>query len=60
MRKKEHLSCGCAACKRGAATTYGKYVHKAVNKKVRRVTKVALRNAGEDFEPVLVATPYTD
>jgi RNase P protein component len=60
MRKNEHPRCGCKACKRGAASTYGKFVHRAVNRKIRHETRVELKRKGDDFDLVIVSTTYTD
>lgn len=61
MRKNEHPRCGCKSCRRGAASAYGKAVHKQVNRKIRHATKQALkRDDPEDFDPVIVSTTYTD
>ena len=60
MRKNEHPRCGCKACKRGAAGAYGKFVHRAVNRKIRHETRVALKRKGDDFDMVIVSTTYTD
>lgn len=60
MRKNEHPRCGCKSCRRGAGSAYGKFIHKAVNRAIRHATKISLRQKGEDFEMVIVSTPYTD
>ncbi len=60
MRKNEHPRCGCKSCRRGAASSHGQFVHRAVNRKIRHATRISLRRYGEDFEPVIVSTPYTD
>lgn len=61
MRKNEHPRCGCRSCRRGASSTYGKFIHKQVNRKIRHDTKHALkRDDPEDFDPVIVSTTYTD
>lgn len=60
MRKNEHPRCGCASCRRGASSSGGQYTHKQVNKAIRRKTKLALKKHGEDFDQVIVSTPYTD
>ena len=53
MRKNEHPRCG-------AASGYGKFVHRAINRKIRHATKVLLRTKGDDFEVVIISTPFTD
>lgn len=60
MRKNEHPRCGCDTCRRGSATGFGKYVHRCINRKIRHKTKDLLKKQGEDFEPVIISTPYTD
>ena len=60
MRKNEFPRCGCKSCKRGAASGYGKFVHRAINRKIRHATKVLLRTKGDDFEVVIISTPFTD
>lgn len=60
MRKNEHPRCSCSACKRGAGSLFGKFIHKLVNRKIRHQTKQQLKSKGDDFEAVIVSTPYTD
>ena len=60
MRKNEHPRCGCRSCKRGAASTYGKFIHKAINRAIRHATKIKLKQQGDDFVAVIISTPYTD
>ena len=60
MRKNEHPRCGCRMCRIGAASSSGKSVHRAVNRKIRHETKIGLARDGADFSPVTVSTPYTD
>lgn len=57
MKRKEHRSCSCPACRRGAASGYGKYVHRAVARKLRRQYRRMLARGGEDT--IIVGTPYT-
>ena len=60
MRKNEHPRCSCKQCKRGAASGYGKFIHRAINRKIRHASKVLLEQKGDDFEMVIISTPYTD
>jgi RNase P protein component len=64
MRKNEHPRCGCRSCRRGASSTYGKTVHRAVNRQIRHITRMALRSLALDdldtFDAVIVSTTYTD
>lgn len=61
MRKNEHPRCGCSACRRGAASNAGKAAHKAVNRRIRHLTRIRLRTvAPEDFVSVVISTPFTD
>jgi hypothetical protein len=57
---KEHKSCGCKTCRAGAGTTYGQYVHRLVNKRIRQMVRHALRNNPEDVFFGQTKTPYTD
>ena len=60
-RKNEHPRCSCASCRRGASSAVGKEIHRAVNRKIRRITKQQLKSVNaEDFVPVVISTPYTD
>lgn len=60
-KRNEHPRCGCTQCKRGAGSTFGQLVHSQTNRKIRRKTKQALKNTDfEDFDPVVISTPYTD
>lgn len=59
MRKNEHPGCGCRSCRRGAATASGKATHKAVNRKIRQATRIGLKRKGDDFDMVIISTPYT-
>lgn len=61
-KSKEHRSCGCPACKRGAGSTYGQIVHQQTNRRIRRQTKLGLAKLVEadTFMPVKSGTPYTD
>jgi hypothetical protein len=58
MRKNEHPSCSCRACKRGKGTIFGHYLIKQVNRKIRKAYRQLLRR-GDDAE-VSVRTPYLD
>lgn len=61
MRKAEHIRCSCPQCKLGAASEAGKYVHRAINRKIRHETKQRLkRTEPEDFMAMTWSTPYTD
>ena len=55
-----HKSCSCGACRFGRRTRYGKLKLKVAERKDRRLTKLALQADPHNFEPVLVATDYTD
>jgi len=57
---KEHKSCGCQHCRRGAGSSYGQYVHRLVNKRVRQMVRMALRNNPEDVFFGQTKTPHTD
>lgn len=59
---KETRSCGCWACRRGAGSTYGQAMHAQTNRRIRRLTRLALKKLGQtdDFVPIKGATPYTD
>ena len=59
-KRNEHPRCGCKSCKRGGATSSGKYVHRSINRKIRHMSKVLLAQVGEMFEAVIISTPYTD
>ena len=60
MRKNEHPRCSCKQCKRGAASEYGEFIHRAINRKIRHATKIQLKQKGDDFEMVIISTPFTD
>ena len=60
-KRNEHPACGCRWCRRGAGRGFGQYIHTHINRAIRHATKVALKKLNpEDFEPILVSTPYTD
>jgi hypothetical protein len=60
MRKNEHPRCGCRSCKRGASSAYGKFIHRHINRAIRHQTKQQLALKGDDFDMVILSTPYTD
>ena len=60
MRKNEHPRCSCRSCVLGGNSKAGQCVHKQVNRKIRRTTKEMLKKQGDDFDQVIVSTPYTD
>lgn len=58
MRKNEHPRCGCRTCRHAASMPWGKFVHRAVNRRIRHGTKRLLHQLGEDFDlSVVVSTP---
>ena len=60
-KRNEHPACGCRSCRRGAGTAFGQHIHTYINRAIRHATKIALKKLNpEDFEPILVSTPYTD
>lgn len=50
--------CGCKSCRRGLHQPYGRCVMKAVSRRFRHETKVALRMGKEP--PMVMSVPYTD
>lgn len=60
MKKNPHPRCGCKACRAGASTEWGKFVHRAVNRKIRHATRIELSKKGADFDMVIISTPMTD
>lgn len=60
MRKNEHPSCNCWACRRGRRSVNGHFVIKQVNKKIRRMYREMLRGDVSHAERIIVGTPYTD
>jgi hypothetical protein len=65
MKLNEHPRCSCAACRRGAGSTFGKFIHRQVNRVIRRTNKQQLDRAirsgnVDEVERIIVSTPYTD
>ena len=62
MRSKynPHKSCGCRMCRYGRGTKSGQYTLRQAEKTERQLTKVKLKKDPYNYEPVLVATDYTD
>lgn len=59
-KQNEHPRCGCRSCRRGASSEAGKFVHKQVNRKIRRRYKAALKKLDGETPRIIVSTPYTD
>jgi hypothetical protein len=68
-KKKAHVSCSCSQCKRGAGSESGQAVHKANEKKLRRLAKNELKKALleadkdqlQDIDVLRqIGSPYTD
>lgn len=62
MRSKynPHKSCSCQMCRFGRGTKDGQRTLKQAERTERHLTKVKLKQDPYGYEPVLVATDYTD
>ena len=62
MRNKynPHKSCSCRMCRYGRGTKYGQFKLREAERTDRHLTKVLLKQDPYNYEPVLVATDYTD
>lgn len=59
-KRNEHPACTCWACRHGKRSNGGKWLLNQINKKIRRLSKANLKAHGEDFDAVIISTPYTD
>jgi hypothetical protein len=60
-KANEHPRCSCKQCRRGSAQSFGQFVHRLVNRKIRHAYKAALRKLGPDDDVrITIPTPYTD
>jgi hypothetical protein len=56
-----HKRCGCNACRHGAGSPAGQAMHRAINRKLRRLERLDLRTQHYDEVGLTrVSTPYTD
>jgi hypothetical protein len=59
----EHPHCSCPACRNGAGSKTGQATHRAVNRRIRHLSRLALSRvtvADCDVLPVIVPTPFTN
>ena len=60
VKYNPHKACSCRACRYGARSKAGKYVHRAINRKLRRIDREKLRADPLNYESTILSTPYTD
>lgn len=65
VKGKEHKSCGCFMCRRGAGSSWGQSEHRQVNRSVRHQYRQALAEVVKGADPesvdrVIGETDYTD